>query len=116
MNYLPSSSSYYICCGVTDMRKGAYGLSIVCESLLSGSAPNALVVIFRGRNIRHIKCLWWDGQGYCLLSKYLEQGKHHWISDESSGYAKISQVQLSQLLEGGEWRISKRVLAPELAV
>jgi hypothetical protein len=47
---------------------------------------------------------------------YLEQGKHHWISDESSGYAKISQVQLSQLLEGGEWRISKRVLAPELAV
>ena len=116
MYYLPRTSIVYIKSGFTDMRKGAYSLSILCESLVSGAAADSVVVVFRGKSSRIMRILWWDGQGYCLLSKYLESGKFHWINDESKGYIKVTHGQLEQLIRGLEWQIPKRIKAPEMAV
>jgi transposase len=37
------------------------------------------VFVFRGRQGRLIKVMWWDGQGLCLFAK-LEKGRFVWPS------------------------------------
>lgn len=115
MHYLPSTIVVYIRSGYTDMRKGAYSLSIVSESLVGGTEADSVVVVFRGKSSRLIRLLWWSGQGYCVLSKYLESGKFHWISDESKGFIRATHAQLALLMQGVEWQIPHRVRAPEMA-
>ena len=79
---------------------------------------------FRGKRGGLVKLLWFDGQGLCLFSKRLEQGRFVWPSTETgrvsltwafSPRACPVGAQLSMLLEGIDWRMPVRVRRPELA-
>jgi transposase len=65
----------YVACGVTDMRKGILGLSVLAQDVLRQKAANGAVFAFRGRRGDRVKLLYWDGQGFCLYYKVLQMGR-----------------------------------------
>jgi transposase len=110
-----SDTKIYLCIGHTDMRKGANGLSLLAESILSNQFYSGAMFVFRGKSADKIKILWWDGQGFCLFYKCLDSGKFTWLKSDAKGSIGITRGQLSMLMEGIDWRNPKWSKAPEYA-
>ncbi len=75
---LPAGTRIWIAAGVTDMRCGFQGLAAKVETALAADPFNGHVFVFRGRRGDVIKLLWSTGDGLCLLTKRLEQGRFVW--------------------------------------
>jgi transposase len=93
----------YLACGATDMRKGISGLAMLAQTVLRQKAPSGAVFAFRGKRGDRVKLLYWDGQGFCLYYKVLQQGRFPWPS-VSEGTARLTSGQLAMLWEGIDWR------------
>jgi transposase len=78
----------YLACGTTDMRKGISGLAMLAQTVLRQQATSGAVFAFRGRRGDRIKLLYWDGQGFCLYYKVLQQSRFVWPS-VSDGTARL---------------------------
>jgi transposase len=111
---IPAGVKIYLACGVTDMRKGFDGLSLIAQDALKQDPFSGAIFAFRGRRGDLMKRLYWDGQGFCLFAKRLEQGRFTWPST-ATGAVTLSPAQISMLLEGLEWRNPQRTWAPTLA-
>ena len=94
----------YLYTGCTDMRKGINGLSILAQGLLSQQFMEGAMFVIRGKRADRIKILWWDGQGFCLFYKCLDNGKFVWPTCDDKSSVGITRGQLSMLIEGIDWR------------
>jgi len=107
---LGSDTKIYLSSGITDMRKGINGLSILASDAISGNNNHKTKIVtgamfvFRGKRSDRIKILWWDGQGFCLFYKCLNRGKFTWPKAGDSGNIRVTKAQLSMLIEGIDWR------------
>jgi len=110
----PGTAHIYLCCGVTDMRKGFDGLAALVQTMLQLDPHGGALFLFRGRRGDLMKVLWWDGQGLCLFAKRLERGRFVW-PQARDGSVALTAAQLSMLLEGIDWRMPLRSWAPEAA-
>jgi transposase len=97
----------WLACGATDLRNGFDGLPALVQMQLSEHAFSGEVFAFRGRRGDRVKLLWWGGQGLCLFSKRLENGRFVW-PQATGGTVPLSPAQLSMLAEGIDWRRPKR--------
>jgi len=92
------------------MRKGFDGLSgLVCD-LVKQDPQSGHLFVFCNRARNRMKILMWDGGGYMLLYKRIEQGQFHVydrLSDEENSY-EMSAADLTLLLEGIDLRGAKR--------
>ena len=111
---LPAGTRVWLAAGLTDMRKGFDGLSVLAQSALAQDPFSGHVFVFRGRRGDIIKLLWWDGQGLCLFAKRLEKGRFVWPQADS-GTVSLTPAQLSMLLEGIDWRMPTRTWQPQRA-
>lgn len=111
---VPSQTRVWLAAGVTDMRKGFYGLSVLAEKVLRADPYCGHLFVFRGRRGDLIKVIWWDGQGACLFAKRLERGRFVWPSP-ADGKVSVTPAQLSMLLEGIDWRMPVRTWRPLVA-
>ncbi|WP_374789004.1 IS66 family insertion sequence element accessory protein TnpB, partial [Brucella oryzae] len=93
----------YLACGVTDMRKGIEGLSMLAQDVLRQKPTGGAVFAFRGRRGDRVKLLYFDGQGFCLYYKILQKGRFPWPS-AADGTARLTAAQLAMLWEGIDWR------------
>ena len=75
---VPAGSRVWLATGWTDMRKGFDGLATLVQDHLRRDPFSGQAFVFRGRQGRLIKVLWWDGQGLCLFAKWLEKGRFVW--------------------------------------
>ncbi len=73
---VPAQTKVWLAAGVTDMRKGFTGLSVLAEKTLKQDPYSGHLFVFRGRRGDLIKVIWFDGQGACLFSKRLERGQY----------------------------------------
>lgn len=89
----------YLAAGVTDMRKGIGGLAALAQQVLRQNPASGAVFAFRGRRGDRLKLLYWDGQGFCLYYKVLEQGRFPWPSP-ADGVVRLTSAQLAMLCEG----------------
>lgn len=105
----------WLATGWTDMRKGFDGLASLVQDHLKRDPFSGQAFVFRGRQGRLVKILWWDGQGLCLFAKRLEKGRFVWPSAPNGAAAGLSPAQLSMLLEGIDWRAPLRTDRPVLA-
>jgi transposase len=96
------------------MRKGFDGLAALVQDQLRRDPFCGQAFVFRGRQGRLIKVLWWDGQGLCLFAKRLEKGRFIWPTATGAA-AALTPAQLSMLLEGIDWRAPIRTERPQLA-
>lgn len=96
---LPDNLRIYIACGNTDMRKQIDGLAaIVSQSFDLDPFSNA-IFLFSGRKKDRIKALLWEGDGFLLMYKRLENGKFQWPKNNEQ-VREISPQQYRWLIEG----------------
>jgi transposase len=75
MIIVPTGPRVHVALGVTDMRNGMCGLSMMVQKVLAKDPFSGHLFVFRGRRANYIKILYWDGNGLCLFSKRLERGR-----------------------------------------
>lgn len=89
----------YIACGYTDMRKAIDGLSAIVQNNFQLDPFSNSLFLFCGRKCNRMKALYWEGYGFVLLYKRLENGKFRWPRNESE-VRKIMDREFRWLLEG----------------
>lgn len=83
------------------MRKGFDSLSGIVTSAMQQNACSGDIFIFLNRNRTHIKLLLWEGDGFSLYYKRLEQGTYEFpVCDNSKMSMNITQQQLQFILQG----------------
>lgn len=108
---VPSNTRVWLASGVTDMRRGFNTLAAQAETVLASDPYSGHLFVFRGRRGDLLKIIWWDGQGACLFSKRLEQGRFVWPAARD-GKISVTAAQLAMLLEGMDWRLPMRTWRP----
>lgn len=69
------SEKIYISSANIDIRKSIDGLSAIVEQNFKLNQFSNAMFVFHNRNFDKAKILYWDGNGFCLLYKRIEQGK-----------------------------------------
>jgi transposase len=116
MMLVPAGVRVHVALGYTDMRKGLDGLAMLVQGVLQQDPFSGHMFVFRGRRADLIKILFWDGNGLCLFSKRLENGRFQWPTTcEAGSTVVLSSAQLSMLIEGIDWRTPERRWRPAVA-
>lgn len=89
----------YIALGYTDLRRGIDGLAAIVQEQFQLDPFTNTLFLFCGRRKDRIKGLLWEGDGFLLLYKRLEQGSFQWprTGDEAR---QITPQQYRWLMEG----------------
>jgi transposase len=98
---VPTGVRVWLATGHTDMRKGFASLSLQVQEVLHRDPLSGNL----------LKVIWHDGQGACLFTKRLEQGRFLWPSP-ADGVVTISSAQLGYLLSGIDWRHPQETWRP----
>ncbi len=93
--------SIYIACGYTDLRRGIDGLAELVEQEFRLNPFQNALFLFCGRKTDRLKALFWEGDGFVLLYKRLENGKFKWPRTESE-VKQITEDQFKWLTQGLE--------------
>ena len=91
----------YIVTGYTDMRKGIDGLAAIVQGKLNLDPYSRALFLFCGRNPRRMKGLLWEGDGFLLLYKRLDNGAFRWPRNETEAIL-LTEQEIRWLLEGLE--------------
>ena len=87
-----------------DMRKGFDSLAALVKDYLGHDPLSQDLFLFVGRNKDRIKILQWDGDGFLLWYKRLEEGTFRLPSAKSTGASapslELKASELAMLLEG----------------
>ena len=87
----------YLATGKTDLRRGVDGLASIIESEFQISPfEKDVLFIFCGTRLDRIKCLVWEGDGFLLMYKRLQDGKFKWPRTEREAM-DITQEQFEWL-------------------
>ena len=95
-----SFSAIYVVCGRTDMRLGIDSLAAIIQSHyhLPVFKPDVLF-LFCGKRANKIKGLVWEGDGFLLLTKRVENGHFTWPRNSQEA-REISPQQFDWLMKG----------------
>jgi transposase len=84
-----------------DLRKSFDGLSALAKQQLGENPISGAVFVFVNRRRTQMRCLYFDGDGYCLWSKRLEGGRFQ-VRWSSAHKASLDMSTLRLLVEGIE--------------
>ena len=96
---LISGKQVYVVTGYTDLRKSKDGLAAIVQGQLEVDVFGKGVFLFCGRRCDRIKGLVWEGDGFLLLYKRLDNGKFQWPRNETEARL-LTEQQTRWLLEG----------------
>ena len=91
--------NYYRACGYTDMRKQIDGLAALVELQFKQKLDERSIFLFCGRRADRIKALYWDGTGYVLLYKRLQEKRFQWPRNEQE-LKQLTKQEFRWLMEG----------------
>lgn len=94
------SRSYYLYDQPTDMRKSFNTLGAIVKHKMGGDLLSGSGFVFLNRRKTHLKMLVWEGDGFSLYFKRLEQGTFEHLQDLSN--YELSYEQLMLILYGIE--------------
>ena len=101
MMTLPSRVRVFVSLQPTDMRKQMNGLETLVREGLGRHPRSGEMFVFRSKRGDMARVLFFDQQGFCLLSKRMEKGTFQLPSGcGESVSAEISPQQLGLLLSG----------------
>lgn len=104
MLHLSAACKYYLYGGDADMRKGFDSLSGMVSRHMQLSALSGAVFIFVNRRRNQLKLLLWEGDGFSLYHKRLEQGTyelpHIATQKDKAGSISLTHQQLHLILQG----------------
>ncbi len=108
------AQNIYIACGYTDMRKSIDGLAAVIQQQFHLDPFSKTLFLFCGKRRDRIKILLWEGDGFVLLYKRLENGNFKWPRTQNE-VKPISWQQFRWLMEGLEIEQKSVILPAEKA-
>ena len=94
-----SAANIYIVCGHTDMRKSIDSLAAIIREEFDLDLFSDSLFLFCGRRRDRLKALLWEGDGFIMLYKRLENGKFNWSRNEQE-VRNLSREQFVWLLQG----------------
>lgn len=83
----------------TDMRKSYDGLSALVKQALGENPLNGSLYVFVNRRRTMMKCLYFDGDGYCIWGKRLECGQFR-VRFDGEDRARMGLDTLAMLIDG----------------
>lgn len=89
----------YIATGYTDMRRSIDGLAAIVQQNFKLDPFSHSLFLFCGTSTTRIKALYWEGDGFLLLYKRLENGNFKWPRNEQEARL-LSDQQFRWLMEG----------------
>lgn len=89
----------FLAAGYTDLRLGIDGLAALVEYNFHLDPRSSALFLFCGRRTDRIKALYWQGDGFLLLYKRLDNGRFKWPRDNSD-MTELTPQQVKWLLEG----------------
>ncbi len=89
----------YLAAGSTDLRKSINGLTALAQESLQDNVFSGSLFVFCNRRRSLLKLVYWDGNGFCLWMKQLEEDRFHWPEAGATGI-QVSMQQLRWLLDG----------------
>lgn len=98
---LPATVRILVCTQPQDMRRSFDTLAAVVRDVLREEPQSGALYVFVGKRPTRVKILWWDRNGYCLLSKRLHRA--FFVTPkaaERDSSVCIDGVALGQLLSG----------------
>lgn len=101
MLFLDGSVKIWLYTQATDMRKSFNGLSALVRNKLLENPLAGQLFVFCNRRRTHIKLLYFDGSGYCIWMKRLEQGLFH-FNKQAGEKVSLSWVELQMIISGIE--------------
>ena len=99
LNDLALDKQVYIATGYTDLRRSIDGLAMIVKAQLQFDPYSTALFLFCGRRCDRIKGLLWEGDGFLLLYKRLDNGRFQWPRNETEALPLTPQ-QTRWLLEG----------------
>lgn len=107
---LPSSVRILVCTARQDMRRSFDTLAAVVRDVMGEEPQSGALYVFVGKKPTRVKVLWWDRNGYCLLTKRLHRALFV-VPDaaEKATSVRIDGEALAQLLTGVSRDEKKRV-------
>jgi len=101
MLHLSAAVQYYLCTGITDMRKGFDSLCGIVSSQMKLDALSGAIFIFINRRRNQVKLLLWEGDGLSLYHKRLEKGTYELPgTNDNNSSSNITYQQLQFILQG----------------
>ena len=101
MLHLSSACNYYLYKSDTDMRKGFDSLSGIVSSHMKLNVLSGSVFIFLNKKHNQLKLLLWEGDGFALYHKRLEEGTYELpAGDDKNERLSMSNQQLQLILQG----------------
>jgi transposase len=88
---------------VTDMRKSFRGLLVMTEAVLRHDPASGHLFVFVNRRRDMLKILHWDGSGYWIWYRRLEQGSFQLpasTTNKEQADVELTPAQLSLILDG----------------
>ena len=83
LNDILKGSQVYLVTGYTDLRRSIDGLATIVQAKLNLDPYSKALFLFCGRRSDRIKGLLWEGDGFLLLYKRLENGHFSWPRNSS---------------------------------
>ena len=96
---MPSQIRVFLYRRPTDMRKSFHGLVALTESELKQDPLSGSFFVFVNRRRTQMRCLYFEGDGYCLWAKRLERGQFR-VPFEGSEKARIDLSELTFIIDG----------------
>ena len=87
-----------------DGRKGIDGLSVLVRSQFAEDPLSGTMFVFFSRRADRVRVLYWDRDGYVLVTKRLEKGTYRLPWRPEQGRVVIEAAELLLVLEGIELR------------
>ena len=103
-----SVTQVYLITGYTDLRRGIDGLAEVVQGKLELDPYNTALFLFCGRRRDRIKGLLWEGDGFLLLYKRLDNGCFRWPRNETEAKL-LTEQEIRWLFEGHELEQPKAI-------
>ena len=94
-----TNAKTYIVCGYTDMRHSIDGLAAIVKQNYGLEPCSGSLFLFCGKRRDRMKALLWEGDGFLLLYKRLDNGSFQWPRNEED-MKKITMHQYKNLMEG----------------
>jgi len=105
---LPPGTRVFLATGRVDGRKGINGLSALVRSQFGQDPLSGHLFVFFSRRSDRVRVLYWDRDGYVLITKRLEIGRFvvPWQSEQ--GHVTLEAAELLLVLEGIDLTHAKR--------
>jgi transposase len=98
---LSAATRVFVALGPVDLRGGFNTLTALVKTTLQSDPLSGHLFVFTNRTRNRLKVLYWDGSGFWVCGKRLEQGRFAWPTGEGAS-CSLRPEQWTNLVQGLE--------------